>query len=322
MKLHPFQFAPAVLVIAGAAAQAPGSPAAPPTRHECSMQSLQALTSETIYQRQPLSSTPDGKGASASGTVSDQRFARIRDARFERTGRLVEMIVEMPDDAANSNAVRRVLPAEAATWDDATKRWITTEANLKFAELAEVPKLDKLEPAADPKTADPKSPADPNKGKKGQTILASELLLASVKIPAMQQVVAADPAGEPSLTKAKAVEASAPKESKAPAILWFAPSERMLSFAVVPHGTRHVPLPWSLLRVANQAGELQLTTDSNPARLADAPLCKDAMEQPSQDLRQRCYEHYGVPCPKWDRPAGEGEPQDPLTRRDGKSQDR
>jgi hypothetical protein len=320
-----------VLVIASAAAQAPGS-AAQPTHHECSMQSLQALTSETIYQRQPLSSAADGKGASASGTVSDQRFARIRDARFERSGRLVEMIVEMPDDATNSNAVRRVLPAEAATWDDATKRWITTEANLKFAELSEVPKP---ELAADPKAlaTDPKA-ADPNKGKKGQTMLASELLLANIKIAPMQQVVAADPAGEPSLTK-KPADAGAPKETpketrsetRSSAILWFAPSERMLSFAVVPQGTRHMPLPWSLLRVANQAGELQLTTDSNPARFADAPTCKDAMEQPSQELRQRCYEHYGVPCPKWDRPAGEGSGegehhQDPLTKRDGKSQDR
>ena len=114
MKLHPLPFASAVLAIASAAAQAPGN-AAQPTQPECSMQSLQALTSETIYQRQPLSSTPDGKGATASGTVSDQRFARIRDARFERSGRLVEMIVEAPDEAASATAVRRVLPAEAAT---------------------------------------------------------------------------------------------------------------------------------------------------------------------------------------------------------------
>jgi hypothetical protein len=312
MTLHPLPFClPAVLVIAGAAAQAPGNATAQPARHECSMQSLQALTSETIYQRQPLSPSPEGRGASASGTVADQRFARIRDARFERSGRLVEMIVEMPDEATNPHAVRRVLPAEAATWDDATKRWITTDTNLKFAELTEVPKA---ELATDPKST------DPNKGKKGQTVLASELLLASVKMAPVQQVVAADPAGEPAAKKAD--DASATKEGKSTAIVWFVPSERMLSFAVVQHGTRHLPLPWSLLRVANQAGELQLTTDSNPARFTDAPNCKDAMEQPARDLRQRCYEHYGVPCPKWDRPAGEGEPQDSLTRRDGKSQDR
>jgi hypothetical protein len=310
---QPLSILPAALLLATAAAQVPGSATAQPARSECTMQSLQALTTETVYQRQPMAAR-EGQGANASGTATDLKFARVRDARFDRSGKLVELIVESPDEAANPVMTRRLLAAEAATWDDATKRWLTTDNNLKFVALPEAPKPDKLEPATDQKPTEPK-PADYGKGKKGQTLLASELLLAPVKIAAQKQVVAA---GEP-----PAAEASLTKIGKPSAIVWMVPAERAIAFAVVPHGGKHVPLPWSMMSVADQ-GELQLATESNASKLNDAPHCKDAMEQPSQDLRQRCYMHYGVACPKWDRPADDVQRQDgdTLGKRDGRTHDR
>jgi hypothetical protein len=314
MTLHPFSFMPAALLLASVAAQAPGSTTAQPARSECAMQSLQALISETIYQRQPMSAAREGQGANASGTASDQKFARVRDARFERDGRLVELVVESPDDAANPNGTRRLLAAGAATWDDATKRWLTTDNNLKFVALPEAPKPEAAG-GTDGKSLDPKPATDSStKVKKGQTLLASELLLAPVKIAAQRQVVAA---GEP-----PAAEASLTKGARQNAIVWLVPSERTIVFAVVPHGGKHVPVPWSMLRVADPSGELQFATESNAAKLTDAPNCKDAMEQPSQELRQRCYEHYGVACPKWDRSSEDVDHQPSLSKRDGKSQDR
>lgn len=315
---QPLGFLPAALLLATAAAQAPGGANAQPARSECTMQSLQALISETIYQRQPMA-TRDGQGAHASGTAADQKFARVRDARFDRSGKLVEFVVETTDEATNPNMSRRLLAAEAATWDDATKRWLTTDNNLKFVALPEAPKSDKLEPALDQKPTDPKpadaKPADYGKARKGNTLLASELLLAPVKIAAQKQVVAA---GE-----APAAEASATKIGKPSAIVWIVPAERTIAFAVVPHGAKHVPLPWSMMSVADQS-ELQLATESNASKLTDAPHCKDAMEQPSQELRQRCYQHFGIACPKWDRPADDVQRQDSesLSKRDGKSHDR
>jgi hypothetical protein len=91
----------------------------------------------------------------------------------------------------------------------------------------------------------------------------------------------------------------------------------------MPHGSKLVPLPWSLVQIKEHGESQQLLIDTDPARLDDAPTCKDASQQPSTELRQRCYQHYGVPAPKWERKLdSEKDRKDPPKKGGSKPDDR
>jgi hypothetical protein len=287
----PSRFFPIALVLASVAAQTPGGAGEPAPRSEIALQSLQSLTIETVFQRQPLAATQEPE-KDGGGTAAYQPFARIRDAQFTRDGRLVELHVETAGAADGQPPLRRVLPAKAVRWDEASKRWLTVEPNLAFAGLDEVGKPSK-EPAV----------------RKENQLLASELMLASPGVSGN-----ADEA---------AVEASEAKTKKTAPVLWFVPAEQTIAFAVMPHGSKLVPVPWALVQIKEQGGRLQLLIDTNAARLDDAPTCKDASQQPSAELRQRCYQHYGVPAPKWERKLdGEKDRKDPPKKGGSKPDDR
>ena len=134
-----------------------------------------------------------------------------------------------------------MLPAKAVRWDEASKRWLTVEPNLAFAGLDEVSKPSK-EPAV----------------RKENQLLASELMLATASGLVSGR---ADEA---------AVEASEAKAKKQAPVLWFVPAEQTIAFAVMPHSSKLVPLPWSLVQIKEQGGRLQLLIDTNAARLDDA----------------------------------------------------
>ena len=287
----PSRFFPIALVLASVAAQTPGGAGEPAPRSEIALQSLQSLTIETVFQRQPLAATQEPE-KDGGGTAAYQPFARIRDAQFTRDGRLVELHVETAGAADGQPPLRRVLPAKAVRWDEASKRWLTVEPNLAFAGLDEVGKPSK-EPAV----------------RKENQLLASELMLAT--------------AGGSGHADEAAVEASEAKTKKQAPVLWFVPAEQTIAFAVMPHGSKLVPLPWSLVQIKEQGGRLQLLIDTNAARLDDAPTCKDASQQPSAELRQRCYQHYGVPAPKWERKLdSEKDRKDPPKKGGSKPDDR
>src|SRR6185503_4450626 len=133
----PSRFFPMALVLASVAAQTPGGAGEPAPRSEIALQSLQSLTTETVFQRQPLAATQEPE-RDGGGTAAYQPFARIRDAQFTRDGRLVELHVETAGAADGQPPLRRVLPAKAVRWDEASKRWLTVEPNLAFAALDEV----------------------------------------------------------------------------------------------------------------------------------------------------------------------------------------
>lgn len=271
---------PSTVLFGAAIGQGPtGNDAAAP-RPEITLQSLQALTSETVYRRQPLDPAQHEHGtAAATGTAAFSPFARIRDARFERTGRLRELLVEAAETDPAASPGRRILPANALEWDAVAKRWRLVDPALAFHTLAEDRK---------PEPAAPRQDSDP--------LLASELVVAAV-------------CGQPGADKAKpepeAAEASATKAAKPDAVLWLVPAQQSLWLAVVPSGSRHVPLPWSLLRVMGSGKELQLLIDVNPKLLEEAPACANSTEIPDGKLRQRCYAHFAVPCPSWDKAEGE-----------------
>lgn len=257
------------------------SPATP--RIEADLQSLQLLCNATVYHLQPLGANI-GESANASGTAAAQPFVRVRDASFERDGRLRMLLVEPDSAPAGEPVARRQLPAKNLRWDETTKRWFTTDANLKFAELQEEPKAGPLQAAS---TADPAllRTKDPDH----HPLLASALMQATAGGLATS--------GTPEGT----VEATSPKTAPPAAVTWFHPTEQRLAFVVIPDGSRYLPLPWPLVRVMDRSTELQLLIDASPARVENGPTAKNALEQPTAALRQRCYAHYGLPVPKWDR---------------------
>ncbi len=296
--------APALLLAAAIAAQAPETQPAETPRAaaaaDTELVSLHVLTGDTVYSRQPLQSPPTPAPAPApapappmpasdpqpqppqgQGTVADRPFAVVRDAQFAPDGRLVALLVDAPA-GGERDAAPRLLPAKSVQWDAATRRWLTAQPTLQLAEL---------------------TAHDPGKGTKspaatlaGRIVLASELLTATWVAPRSGDAPAA-------------VEASASKESAAndaaPRIVWwFAPAHQQLAFAVVSHGGKFVPIPWSAVRTSSSAGKLEAKLD-NPASASDlAPNLASAAEAPAADVRRRCYEHYGAPTPPWDR-AGE-----------------
>lgn len=267
----------AAIVLGTLAAQKPEEGTIKAPHAEVALVSLQSLANETIVQRQPLADAP--------GTASLQPFARVRDVRFAPDGRLVAWIVESAKQAPGEEPIQRELPAELAHWDAASRRWLTIDPNLTFAGLVAVSK--------------PKSEAEPAANVRRRSLLASKLMLATAVTTAAAPAIESVP---PTTT--------APSTTSA-ATFWLAPAHQTLAFAVVQHGTNHVPLPCSLLDLTKNGDRVEFRIVANPAMLAKAPLCKDAGELPSAELRQRCYAHFGLPLPIWD-----GAPRDPGSGKD------
>lgn len=248
------------------------APPAHPAQPAVVLQSLQLLTSATIHHRQPLAAGGDA-AAHASGTAAFVPFARVRDASFARSGRLIALHVEAIDADPGQPPARKLLPAQDVSWDEATGKWLTSDGNLRLAGLADVrPTVPAAEPTSD-------------LAKSERPLLASTLLQAT------WGGFAADE---------RSTEATPEKAAAPAAVLWLHPTHLCLAFAVVPHGTKFLPLPWPLLQVSERDAVRQLLVDAAPARLDDSPTCKDALEAPDAALRRRCYVHFGLPIPLWD----------------------
>jgi hypothetical protein len=320
------------LIVAGAGAtiacvdgnaqsQSPGQRAQPADQ----LQSLQLLLTEGVYSVQNLQSgaradapgkqdppapptpapAPQGQPRPEvrEGTSAARLLANIRDARFDREGHLRAFLVEPPVVDPRGEQVLRVLPANAVRWDDARHQWVVIEPNLQFAELQAVDAVKPETPAPGTATREP-------------LLLASRLVRATLDPKSGAGPV---PLPAPSAEKPpEAREGNTAGEGKAgddkrepkPPVIWFAPTAQRLALVVVPIAVsvaeapstvKHVPLPWSLVRATPSADGVQLNLATKPETLATAPACGDAAERPLAALRQRCYEHFGVAVPAWDR---------------------
>jgi hypothetical protein len=251
------------VVVAQAPAESPLRPAQAPV-----LQSLQALLSETVYQREATTT----EQAAAAGITHDRAFARVLDARFTADGLLVGLVVGSPVAA---DPARSLLPADAVRWDSTTHRWLTIEPALQLASLARceteppvVPPDPQLEPDATPRPW-----------------LASELLHA---------------AAPERMAKAVA-EASAGKDERAPSarlVWWLAPGAQQLAFAGVPVDDRVVLAPWSALRVDGGAAPRVHFVEA--AKCSGAPVAANPDEPPSRAARHAAYSHFGVAAPPWE----------------------
>lgn len=269
--------APSAFVLASLPAQSPEDGHRPAARPELTMVSLQSLTTAVVQQRQPLTND--------TGTVAQQPFARIFDARFDRDGRLLSLLVEPPVATEGARPAPRELPAKLVEWDDTGKCWITTSTSIVFAELAEVPAPGAAAEAALKQQREQKP------------LAASGLMVATVGA----KTTPATPAGD---VRPATTARSSP-------VFWFVPAQKMLTFAVVELDGRNVPLPWPMLQI--QGGpSLEVEVVARKDQLEAPPLCKTATDAPSFALRQECYRHFGIPAPKWD-----GAPQ-PMEK-DGKA---
>lgn len=256
----------------------------PPPAAPIELQSLQSIVVDTVHRRQPT--------AAAEATAHDTAFARIRDAEFASDGRLAAFLVAPPPDAKVPAGTLRRLPANAVRWDQPTRRWLLSSATQQFEELAT------HEPAKDTDGAKLPAIATPT------SRLASELLRSEPD----------DPAAE---LPAKALDETRP--TTAPRIVWwFAPTAQQLAVAVVPAVGKHVVVPWSALRLHGEPTAPKVRVEP-PTNLAKAPSCEHGDTMPAQALRQRSYEHFGVPTPTWDRQAaGTGNASQPARPGKGK----
>jgi hypothetical protein len=288
-----------LLLVAGVLAQAPGEPRAS-TPPDTALQSLQLLTAESVYTRQPLAASPQNPPTPApapapasgtqnpappQGTTADLPFAAIRDAEFDGDGRLLALIVAHVPKSGAADPTLRLLPAKSVRWDPASKRWLTVEPTLVWAELPEVSAPRKPE----------KAPVAAIERRKH---LASELLAAT-----FGQAPTPAPA-EP------AVEVST-KPTKARITWWLAPEHQQLAFAVVPYGDKSLPIPFALVRTNGSGDAVTVRVESAAGMLDHAPVTGSANEPPASAVRHRCYEYFGAAAPKWERP--------PEPPRDGKS---
>jgi hypothetical protein len=273
LKTIPFHFAPAALLLTTVFAQSPtdpGRPAAPAGIH---LQSLQMLTTDSVYTRQPTvgKDPKEDPKAVGAGSAAEQVLATIRDAEFDFDGTLVALVVEAPANAGG-DAKRRTLPAKSVHWDAQQKRWLAVEPNLKVAELSE------YAPAASKKT-----PASTLM----QPRMASELLGA-------KPAPATPAAGE------VAVDASARKAN--PRIVWWlSPANQQVVFATVPHDGKNLAVPWSVLRTRTGTDGLAVSIEAPPNVIADAPVSASPDDAPTAELRHQSYKHFNVAAPKWDR---------------------
>jgi hypothetical protein len=287
------------LLLGLAAAQAPSdSPRLTPA--DTALVLLQQLPGDTVYARQPLQSPPTPAPAPSpvpapapapappgsttappaappQGSAADRPFAVVRDAQIGADGRVLAFVVEAPQVAGRDAAVR-LLPAKSVQWDAATKRWLTVQPTLQFAELA---------------VHEPGKPAKVQAPLPGRVVLASELLAATWT---------AAPPPAPADGGARAVDASATKHPAPPRVVWWlAPAHQQVAFAVVPHGEGFLPVPWSAVRTTGAGAQVEARLDNQALASDTAPRLASANDPPPADVRRRCYEHYGAPTPRWDR---------------------
>jgi len=268
-------FASCALVIGLLPAQSPDTPQSPaaPT-----LQSLQSLVTEHVHARQATIGAVAGEARAADPLAHDIAFARVHDAEFDASGRLIRLIVTAPPSADDEDTGARVLPADAVRWHAAHKRWLLVQPTLQWAELLP---FEKPVPAKEPALKQP------------PVLTASALLRARC---------ADEAPGVP-------VEASSRTrdgESKA-LVFWLAGEPQQLVVATVPHGGKNLLVPWSALRLA-PAGDDTLLHLPPAALTSDAPSIEDASSPPDQATRNKIRQHFGVATPKWDRPPGESEP--------------
>ena len=283
MKIGPISSAAALAALAAAPAPALAHSSlpqqqpevqTPAPRPETVLVPLQSLANDVVHQRHP---TAGGDG----GPAAYLPFAKIRDARFSADGRLVALLVDPAKETSGEPPARRELAAKQVQWDTAGKRWITVDANLKFPELGEIPKANPV-----PVGESAKPPAS-------KTLLASEIVQATVAaVPAPGATTPLTKDGQP------ATEAPA-------ALFWLVPTQQTLAFAVIEQQGRHVPVPWSLLKVADDRGRIAFRVEADNTRLSQAPASDAMNEQPSADLRQRAYRHFNVAPPSWENPPGD-----------------
>ena len=267
MRTRTCLFVPTILSLSATMAQQPGAGEAAPAA--VFLQSLQLLTTESVYTRQPTS---------GDGSAADLAFAAIRDASFAPDGRLLEFVLEPPLGTPAGDAKRRLLPAKSVRWHAESKRWLLFEPALRWAELAEV-------------TPDKATPADkePVTSERPQARLATELL-------------GAVPMAAPPDTARKALEASAQQPGALRLVWWFGPAQQQLAAAVVPHDGKHLVVPWAALRTHRGGEALSVRIDAPAAKLGEAPLSPTPDAAPDTALRQRSYQHFQTPVPAWDRP--------------------
>lgn len=284
-----------LLTIAAAAlAQSPAPGNEPPKEATVALQTLDSLSNAGIHvlqslqagtprsaQDKPQEPVPPAAAEARQGTSTARLWARVRDVRFHRDGHVLAMLVEpaTPDPRGADDV--RVLPCAAVRWDASRRLWVLAEANLQFAEL-------KAAAAAKPVAAPATVPATVQ-----EPFLASQLGRAKI---------------EPQSTG-----------GAVPPSYWFAPDAQRLAFVVVPvdiltangeRAVKHVPLPWSAVRVVATGGDLQLSLATQRELLLSAPACANAAEPALFVPRHRSYAHFGVAVPGWD-PA----PQTPATPR-------
>lgn len=252
------------LLLAVASAQTPEAGAQPTPPPDVLLQSLATLLGDTVFVRQPLVNDPQRQGS-----AHDIAFATVRDAEFDADGRLGNLLVAAAPNSTNADKALRVLPAKAVKWDVASKRWLTNEPTLVWAELAELP-------ANDPKKVPAQRPR-----------LASELLAATSSAPAPAEPV--DPGK---------------RQPERRIAWWFTPEHEQLAFATVPHGEKHLPIPWAVLRVQG-SGDATRVEVPTPA-IENAPACPSATEPPAVAIRHHAYLHFGAAVPKWERQAEPG----------------
>lgn len=275
MKTIHVPFASCAFVIGLLPAQSPDttqSPAAP------TLQSLQSLVTEHVHARQATISDAASEARAVDPLTHDIAFARIHDAEFDVTGRLIRLIVTAPPSADNKDTAARVLPADAVQWHAAHKRWLLVQPTLQWAELLP---FEKPVPAKEPALKQPTA------------ITASALLRASCDDGAPGRPVDAS---------------SRTRESEPKALVfWLAGEAQQLVIATVPHGGKNLLVPWSALRLA-PAGDGTLVHLPLAALTSDAPTTEDASAPPDQATRNKTRQHFGVEMPKWDRPPGKSEP--------------
>jgi len=268
MRSEAISFAMANVLFTGIlAAQQPTDPRAPAVP-DVQLLPLQSLANDTVHHRQPTASgaTPQG------GPVAFVPFAKIRDARFAPDGRLAALLVEPAAETTGEPPARRELLARQVQWDTLNKRWITTDPNLKFAELGE---------AGVPAP----TPAGANTRPAGRMLLASELV---------QSTIVTDPAPAPTKTD------DAPASTTPAPVFWIVPSQQTLALAVIEQDKRHVPLPWSLLRLSDERGKVAFRIGADTARLREAPHGENTNDPPNAELRHRVYRHFGITPPSWE----------------------
>jgi len=216
------------------------------------------------------SGTP-GSGTSGSGVAANHArpVARIRDLMIDADGKVTALLLALPTDSG-VGAEPRTLTVRNVRWEPELRVLVTdlTESALGG--------LSRYDAHAEGTATAPTRPA----------FLASNLSLATVYCGADR--------------KSLANQAVA---------LWMAPSALRLAFATVAAApddhadtTRCGPflVPAAAIRLESVGGNAVLELAADRQRIDSAPKITDAITEPDANVRQRCYEHFGVTRPTWE----------------------